>query len=153
VQNFVSEEPSAMSETAQLIAYVDGSSHGSPGSSGIGIVMEDSAGGRTRIAKWIGFQDNNVAEYVALMEALQCALDRKAQSLSVYSDSDVVVRQMSGEYECRSPRLYSLHWICRKLSRTLEFAIERIPREDNAEANDLANSAARLCQSSIEGSN
>jgi ribonuclease HI len=151
VQNFVSEEPSAMSETAQLIAYVDGSSHGSPGSSGIGIVMEDSAGGRTRIAKWIGFQDNNVAEYVALMEALQCALDRKAQSLSVYSDSDVVVRQMSGEYECRSPRLYSLHWICRKLSRTLEFAIERIPREDNAEANDLANSAARLCQSFIEG--
>ncbi len=140
-----------MSETAQLIAYVDGSSHGSPGSSGIGIVMEDSAGGRTRIAKWIGFQDNNVAEYVALMEALQCALDRKAQSLSVYSDSDVVVRQMSGEYECRSPRLYSLHWICRKLSRTLEFAIERIPREDNAEANDLANSAARLCQSFIEG--
>lgn len=113
--------------------------------------MEDSAGGRTRIAKWIGFQDNNVAEYVALMEALQCALDRKAQSLSVYSDSDVVVRQMSGEYECRSPRLYSLHWICRKLSRTLEFAIERIPREDNAEANDLANSAARLCQSFIEG--
>jgi ribonuclease HI len=151
VQNFVSEEPFAMSETAQLIAYVDGSSHGSPGSSGIGIVMEDSAGGRTRIAKWIGFQDNNVAEYVALMEALQCALDRKAQSLSVYSDSDVVVRQMSGEYECRSPRLYSLHWICRKLSRTLEFAIERIPREDNAEANDLANSAARLCQSFIEG--
>ena len=136
-----------MSETGQLVAYVDGSSHGSPGPSGIGIVMEDAAGGRTRIAKWIGFQDNNVAEYVALLEALQCALDRKARSLCVYSDSDVVVRQMSGEYACRSPRLYSLHWICRKLSRTLEFAIERIPREDNAEANDLANSAARLCQS------
>lgn len=139
-----------MSGTAQFIAYVDGSSHGSPGSAGIGIVMEDSAGGRTRIAKWIGFQDNNVAEYVALMEALQCALDRKARSLCVYSDSDVVVRQMSGEYACRSPRLYSLHWICRKLSRTLEFAIERIPRENNSEANGLANNAARLCQSFTE---
>ena len=104
-----------------------------------------------RIAKWIGWQDNNVAEYVALLEALQCALDRKAQSLCVYSDSDVVVRQMSGEYACRSPRLYSLHWICRKLARTLEFAITRIPREHNTEANDLANSAARLCRDIIDG--
>lgn len=131
---------------SQLVAYVDGSSHGSPGPSGIGVIVEDAAGGRVRIAKWIGWQDNNVAEYVALLEALQCALDRKAQSLCVYSDSDVVVRQMSGEYACRSPRLYSLHWICRKLARTLEFAITRIPREHNTEANDLANSAARLCR-------
>jgi ribonuclease HI len=139
-----------MSGTTQLIAYVDGSSHGSPGSAGIGVIVQDAAGGRTRIGKWIGWQDNNVAEYVALLEALQCALDRKAQSLCVYSDSDVVVRQMSGEYDCRSPRLYSLHWICRKLARTLEFAIERIPREHNTEANDLANSAARLCHDVTE---
>ena len=76
-------------------------------------------------------------------EALQCALARKAQSLCVYSDSDVMVRQMSGEYACRSARLYSLHWVCRKLARTLEFAILRIPRERNREANDLANTAAR----------
>jgi len=132
---------------SQLVAYVDGSSHGNPGPSGIGVIVEDPAGGRTRIAKWIGWQDNNVAEYVALLEALQHALDKKAQSLCVFSDSDVVVRQMSGEYACRSPRLYSLHWVCRKLARTLEFAIMRIPREDNTEANDLANSAARQCQS------
>ena len=131
---------------SQLVAYVDGSSHGNPGPSGIGVIVEDPAGGRTRIAKWIGWQDNNVAEYVALLEALQHALDKKAQSLCVFSDSDVVVRQMSGEYACRSPRLYSLHWVCRKLARTLEFAIMRIPREHNTEANDLANSAARLCR-------
>lgn len=135
------------SNGSQLIAYVDGSSHGSPGPSGIGVVVEDTAGRRTRIAKWIGWQDNNVAEYAALLEALQCALTRKARTLLVYSDSDVVVRQMSGEYACRSPRLYSLHWICRKLSRTLKFAIERIPRERNTEANHLANSAARECRS------
>ena len=84
------------------------------------------------------------------MEALQCALERKAESLCVYSDSDVVVRQMSGEYDCRSQRLYSLHWICRKLARGLEFAIMRIPREHNTEANDLANTAARLCQNFTE---
>ena len=130
----------------QLVAYVDGSSHGSPGPSGIGVILEDSKGDRIRIAKWIGWQDNNVAEYVALMEALQCAQARGALSLRVYSDSDVVVRQMCGEYACRSPRLYSLHWICRKLARTLEFAITRIPRERNLEANHLANRVARLCQ-------
>ena len=133
-------------DMCQLVAYVDGSSHGNPGSSGIGVIVEDSGGGRIRIAKWIGWQDNNVAEYVALLEALQCALASRARSLRVYSDSDVVVRQMCGEYACRSPRLYSLNWICRKLARNLEFAITRISRERNLEANQLANSAARLCR-------
>lgn len=137
-------------DMCHLVAYVDGSSHGSPGSSGIGVIVEDSGGGRIRIAKWIGWQDNNVAEYVALLEALQCALARKARSLRVYSDSDVVVRQMCGEYACRSPRLYSLNWICRKLARSLEFAITRIPRERNLEANHLANSVARQCQDITE---
>ena len=133
---------------SQFVAYVDGSSHGNPGPSGIGVIVEDPKGNQIRIAKWIGWQDNNVAEYVALMEALQCAVARKAQSLLVYSDSDVVVRQMSGEYACRSPRLYSLHWICRKLARSLELVITRIPRERNREANGLANTAARMCRHS-----
>src|ERR1017187_5618498 len=140
----------AMSDIAQLVAYVDGSSHGSPGPAGSGVIMEDAAGGRTRIAKWIGWQDNNVAEFVALLEALQCALARRARSLRVYSDSDVVVRQMCGKYACRSPRLYSLNWICLKLARSLEFAITRIPRERNVEANHLANSVARQCQDITE---
>ena len=128
---------------SQLVAYVDGSSHGNPGQSGIGVVVEDLGGDRIRIAKWIGWQDNNVAEYVALLEALQYALTKRAHSLRVYSDSDVVVRQMCGEYACRSPRLYSLNWICRKLARGLDFTIARIPRANNTEANHLANSAAR----------
>jgi hypothetical protein len=50
---------------------------------------------------------------------------------------------MIGEYSCRSPRLYSLHWICRKLARGLEFSISHVRREDNVEANGLANAAAR----------
>jgi hypothetical protein len=54
-----------------------------------------------------------------------------------------MVKQMSGEYSCRSPRLYSLNWICRKLARSLSFSISHVPREDNAEANGLASSAAR----------
>src|SRR6267154_1392744 len=66
-----------------LIAYVDGGSHGSPGPSGIGVLIEKPNGEMIRIAKWIGHHDNNVAEYAALLEALQRALDLKATSLSV----------------------------------------------------------------------
>jgi ribonuclease HI len=127
----------------ELVAYVDGGCLGNPGPSGIGVVICGGADGPVRIAKWIGRQDNNVAEYVALMEALQYAVARKAQKLHVYSDSEVVVRQMTGEYVCRSPRLYSLHWTCRKLARSLAFTISHVPRESNAEANGLAQAALR----------
>jgi ribonuclease HI len=129
---------------SDLVAYVDGGSLGNPGPSGIGVVLEGLAGKTIRIAKWIGRQDNNVAEYVALLEALQYAVTQKARKLHVYSDSQVVVRQMKGEYICRSPRLYSLNWICRKLASSFDFSISHVPRELNAEANDLANCAARL---------
>lgn len=125
-----------------LVAYIDGGSLGNPGSAGIGVVID--VDGRTiRIAKWVGRQDNNVAEYLALLEALQCALALKATAIHVYSDSQVVVRQMTGEYNCRSPRLYSLHWICRKLTRSLRFSISHVRRELNREANQLASAAAR----------
>ena len=128
---------------SDVVAYVDGGSMGNPGPSGIGVVLDSSEGRTIRIAKWIGRQDNNVAEYVALLEALQCALTLKARKLHVYSDSEVVVRQMKGEYTCRSPRLYSLHWICRKLAHSFDFSISHVRRELNAEANDLANAAVR----------
>jgi ribonuclease HI len=126
---------------SQLVAYVDGGCHGSPGPAGIGVVISNTAGEITKIAKWIGHQDNNVAEYVALLEAIQHALDVKAKVLHVFSDSELVVKQMRGEYQCRSARLYSLNWTCRKLARALEFRIAHIPRERNLEANRLANHA------------
>lgn len=106
-------------------------------------MIEASNGERIRIAKWIGHHDNNVAEYAALLVALQYALELKATVLHVFSDSEVVVRQMKGEYACRSPRLYSLNWICQKLAHSLEFSIVRIRRQNNAEANGLANLAAQ----------
>ena len=127
----------------ELIAYIDGGCQGNPGPSGIGVVISGLADGPVRITKWIGHQDNNVAEYMALLEALQYAVTSKAKALHVYSDSQVVVRQMRGEYSCRSSRLYSLHWTCRKLARTLKFSISHVPRENNAEANRLANTAVR----------
>jgi ribonuclease HI len=126
-----------------LVAYVDGGSLGNPGPSGIGVVIDGCEDGPLRIQKWIGHQDNNVAEYLALLEALQRAVAMNARALHVYSDSEIVVKQMRGEYACRSPRLYSLHWICRKLARSLEFSISHVSRENNREANSLASTAAR----------
>jgi ribonuclease HI len=128
---------------SELVAYVDGGCLGNPGPSGIGVVIEGFETGQVRIAKWIGHQDNNVAEYAALMEALQFAVAQNARTLHVFSDSQVVVRQMTGEYTCRSERLYSLHWTCRKLARSLKFSISHVPREHNAEANRLAQSALK----------
>ena len=127
----------------ELIAYIDGGCQGNPGPSGIGVIISGLADGPVRIAKWIGHQDNNVAEYAALMEALQYAVSRNARKLHVYSDSQVVVRQMTGEYTCRSPRLYSLHWTCQKLARSLKFSISHVKREFNVEANRLAQLALR----------
>jgi len=136
-------------QMSDLIAYVDGGSHGNPGPSGIGVVIEGPGGETIRIAKWIGRQDNNVAEYVALLEAMQQALSLGAKTLRVYSDSQVVVKQMTGEYTCQSRRLYLLNWTCRKVARSLDFSIMHIRREQNSEANALANHAARFGRNSI----
>src|SRR5246127_5023871 len=130
-------------QMSALVAYVDGGSLGEPGSAGIGVIIDNPRGGKIKIAKWVGRQDNNVAEYLALLEALQVAVALKASAIHVYSDSEVVVRQMTGQYNCRSPRLYSLHWICRKLTRSLIFSISHVRREYNREANQLASHAAR----------
>ena len=124
-----------------LVAYVDGSSHGNPGPAGIGVVIIDSTGQKATLARWIGRQDNNVAEYVALLEALQFALDRRARSLHVFTDSLAVVKQMTGIYSCRTAPLHSLNWTCRKLARSLTFSIAHVPRNENSEANRLANDA------------
>lgn len=61
----------------------------------------------------------------------------------MFSDSEVVGKQMSGEYSYRSPPLYSLNWICRKPAGSLDFSISHVRREHNTEANGLASSAAR----------
>ena len=143
MESLVADGCEMQAEVSDLIAHIDGGSLGNPGPSGVGVVIEGAAAGPIRIAKWIGRQDSNVAEYVALMEALHCALSLNARRLHVYSDSEVVVKQMTGEYKCRSPRLYSLNWTCRKLARSLSFSISHVPREKNTEANTLANFAVR----------
>jgi ribonuclease HI len=119
-----------------LVANIDGSM------TGIRVVLAD-LGQTIRISKWIGRQDSNVAEYVALLEALQYAESINASKLCVFSDSDVVVKQMHGRYVCKSPRLYSLNFICRKLARLFDLTIGHISRDDNREAHNLAAAAAK----------
>jgi len=113
---------------AALVAYVDGGSLGNPGSSGIGVIIEGSDGHRIRIAKWIGRQDNNVAEYVALLEALQYAVALKAETLHVFSDSEVVVRQMNGEYACRRLTGSAASWLAPFSFPSLTSVASSIPR-------------------------
>jgi ribonuclease HI len=135
--------PARITNMSNLVAYVDGGSLGNSGPAGIGVVIDGSADGTIKINKSIGHHDNNVAEYVALLEALQFAVELGARTLHVFSDSEVMVKQMKGEYTCRSSRLYSLHWTCRRLARSLDFSISHIPRENNVEANRLASFAVR----------
>ena len=66
---------------------------------------------------------------------------RRARSLHVFTDSLLVVKQMTGGYTCHTAPLYSLNWTCRKLARSLIFTIAHVPRHENAEANRLANDA------------
>src|SRR5207247_4326719 len=90
---------------SNLVAYVDGGSLGNPGPAGIGVVIDGSTDGTIKINKSIGHHDNNVAEYAALLEALQFAVELGARALHVFSDSEVVVKQMKGEGNAPSDRM------------------------------------------------
>jgi ribonuclease HI len=130
-----------------MVAFVDGGSRGNPGPSGIGVVIKLPTGRKIEISEWIGSRDNNYAEYAALLVALAYAAACGAQRLQVYSDSQVVVRQISGLYTCQSPGLKPIHDLCQELIRALEhFTIIHIRRHYNAEANRLAHAAIERAQ-------
>ncbi len=125
-----------------LTAYIDGGTRGKPRSSGIGVVLEHAGGRRVEISQWIGADDNNYAEYAALLVALEYAVAFRSRSLQVFSDSEVVVKQINGEYSCQSPTLRHIHQRCRDLIGLLEdFAITHIRREHNSDANRLVGAA------------
>ena len=113
-----------------LELFTDGASHGNPGPAGIGIVLQEPDGRvRARLYKYIGETTNNVAEYTALIYALQAALIRGARHVRVRMDSELVVRQMTGAYRVRHEALRGLYEQCRHLAGGIEhFAIEAVPR-------------------------
>ena len=127
---------------AEAVAYIDCGSQGNPGPAGIGIIIHHPGGHRVEISRWIGSSDNNYAEYAALLVALQYAVANQCPRLRVFSDSEVVVRQINGHYNCQSPLLRQIYEVCTALIASLEcFTITHIRRENNLEADRLANDA------------
>ena len=126
-----------------FIANVDGASRGNPGPASYAVVVRGPDGTtRFEAGKYIGRATNNVAEYYALISALDYAVAQGIDRLLVRSDSELLVRQMEGRYKVKSPDLRPLHEHARKLARGLAyFAIEHVPRERNREADELANIA------------
>jgi ribonuclease HI len=124
------------------VAYVDGGSRGSRGPAGIGVVIEHPGGRRVEISEIIESGDNNYAEYSALLAALEYAAQNQCSRLCVFSDSEVVVKQITGHYTCQSAGLRTIHEMCKDLIQSLEeFTILHIRRQANGEADRLANAA------------
>ncbi|RLE79399.1 MAG: ribonuclease H [Thermoprotei archaeon] len=126
-----------------LKIFFDGSSHGNPGPSGIGIIVFDESGRvLDKFSRFIGFGTNNEAEYRALIEALRKAMQLGAEKVELYSDSELVVNQIRGVYSVKDEKLKRLHLKCVELLKNFkEYEISYVPRELNAEADRLANDA------------
>lgn len=125
-----------------VIAHTDGASRGNPGESGIGAVLETEDGTvLATIAGFIGTATNNVAEYTALLECVKAANTISCRKLIVHSDSELMVRQLNGQYKIRDARLKTFADEVRSLVKgaLIEFEIRHILREANADADDLAN--------------
>lgn len=127
----------------QLILHVDGGARGNPGPAGAGVVIRDAQGAPVHEAGyWLGRQTNNAAEYLALIRGLTRALEAGARSVVVHSDSELLVRQITGEYQVRNARLSELYGQAQKLLLRLpRWIVRHIARSDNARADQLANLA------------
>jgi ribonuclease HI len=125
------------------IANIDGASRGNPGPAAYAVVIRDADGKLVlELAKKFGRDTNNVAEYYGLLAALDFATTHGITALRVRSDSELLVRQMQGRYKVKSEDLKPLHERASILSRQLKyFVIEHVRREQNRDADALANIA------------
>lgn len=125
------------------LANIDGASRGNPGPASYAVVMRDPDGRVVlELAKNLGRTTNNVAEYYALLAALDYATSQRIAALRIRSDSELLVRQVQGRYKVKSTDLKPLHERAQKLIRQLTyFAIEHVRREMNRDADALANVA------------
>jgi ribonuclease HI len=122
---------------------VDGASRGNPGEAGFGVHVTDADGGEVAsLYGYLGRTTNNVAEYQALLHGLRWALDHGASRVEVFSDSELLVRQLAGRYRVKSGGLQPLHREAQGLLARFESArLTHVPRERNREADALANRA------------
>ena len=123
--------------------YTDGGARGNPGPAGIGARLMTAAGDVVEdLADYIGKATNNVAEYQALIAGLEIALDRGVERLDVFLDSELVVRQVNGQYKVKDAGLKPLHQqACLLLSKFHEVDVKHVRREQNAAADALVNQA------------
>jgi ribonuclease HI len=130
-------------QIASFHANIDGGSRGNPGPAAYGVVMRDGRGEVVaRLKKYIGQNTNNVAEYFGLIAALDYTQAHGIRALRVESDSELLVKQMRGQYKVKSEELKPLFERAKKMSQTLEsFRIEHVYREQNREADALVNQA------------
>ena len=127
----------------KLKIFFDGSSHGNPGPSGIGVVVYNQDFVEVaRFSEYVGVRTNNEAEYLALKKALEIALQLDAEEVELYSDSELLVKQISGEYNVKNKNLLNLHREVQELMEKVKVKIMHIDREENKLADKLANEAA-----------
>jgi ribonuclease HI len=130
----------------QLLIYVDGSSRGNPGPSGVGIAafMPGKEEPVTEISKYIGVTTNNVAEYEAVIHALKWMIQSDVKSAVLKLDSELVYKQMTGKYRVKSAHISLLiKRISRLRSQIEAVSLELIPRTENKLANRLAQKATK----------
>lgn len=127
-----------------LIAYTDGGARGNPGPAGAGVVLYDATGKEevATISEYIGEATNNVAEYTAVLMALQRAKELGASEVHVRMDSELVQRQMTGVYRVKQPHLQTLFVRIYNLAQQFrKVSYEHVRREKNKRADELANEA------------
>jgi len=124
-------------------ACIDGGSRGNPGPAGYGVRIEDPGGALLdELCESLGIATNNVAEYHGLIAALRYAADHRHRVVHVRSDSELLVKQMRGEYRVKNAGLRPLYQKARALVARLDrVTFEHVPRERNKEADRLANQA------------
>lgn len=135
-----------MSEQRRMLVYTDGGARGNPGPAGIGAVVIDADAKDDRplstISKAIGTATNNVAEYEAAIAGLEAAADLGARAVELRADSKLVIEQLAGRWRVKQTHLKPLHArACELLERFDEVVLEHVPREQNTDADSLANAA------------
>jgi probable phosphoglycerate mutase len=145
IENATPESPEKSPSPPQdwITAYCDGGSRGNPGPAGFGVHIEDDAGKVLgELSGFLGKKTNNFAEYSALLAALRFAQEHGRRRLRVVADSELMVKQMKGQYRVNSPELRPLYEKAKSLIRELDrFEIQHVLREKNRNADRLANAA------------
>ena len=130
----------------KVVIYADGASLGNPGPAAIGAIIKDEQGNLiTSISQRIGTTTNNQAEYRAIIAALEKAVSLGAREVELRSDSELVVKQINGRYRVKKTTLRPLYQkVVQLIGSFTAFTITRVPRQQNAEADRLANKALAI---------